>query len=46
MKKLLSILSAVVLLSSCGVVSNLNQGRLLQGGVYVAQALTLSDAQV
>ena len=46
MKKLLSILSAVVLLSSCGVVSNLNQSRLLQGGVYVAQALTLNDAQV
>lgn len=46
MKKLLSILSAVVLLSSCGVVSNLNQSRLLQGGVYAVQALTLSDSQV
>lgn len=48
MKKFLSLVVAVAVLSSCGVVSNLNLDtqRLLQGGVYAVQALTLTDEQV
>ena len=46
MKRILSIVAAVVLLSSCSVLGNLNANRLLQSGAYAAQALTLSDAQV
>ena len=46
MKRILSILAAALLLSSCGMLANLNTERLMQSGVYAAQALTLSDAQV
>ena len=46
MKRILCLLAVAVGLSSCGVVSQLDAGRLLQGGVYAAQALTLTDAQV
>ena len=46
MKRLFVLLVSALLLSSCGVLANLDSGRLLQGGVYAAQALTLSDQQV
>ena len=46
MKKFLCLLAAALVLSSCGVVSNLNSTRLVQGGVYALQALTLTDEQV
>ena len=46
MKRIFSLLAAVAVLSSCGTLSNLNSERLLQGGVYAVQALTLTDAQV
>ncbi|MBO5596135.1 MAG: M48 family metallopeptidase [Bacteroidales bacterium] len=46
MKKFFSLIAAVLVLSSCGVMSNLSSDRLLQGGVYALQALTLSDSQV
>ncbi len=46
MKKFFSLIAAVLVLSSCGVMSNLSGDRLLQGGVYALQALTLSDSQV
>ncbi len=48
MKRFLSFVAAALVLSSCGSLnlSNLNTERLLQGGVYAAQALTLTDAQV
>lgn len=48
MKRLLSFIAAALVLASCGSVNlqNLNTERLLQGGVYAIQALTLSDAQV
>ena len=46
MKRILCLVAVAIGLSSCGVVSQLDAGRLLQGGVYAAQALTLSDAQV
>ncbi|MBR1509504.1 MAG: M48 family metallopeptidase [Bacteroidales bacterium] len=46
MKRFLSLIAAALLLTSCGVLSNLNSERLLQGGVYAIQALTLSDEQV
>ena len=46
MKRILCLVAVVLGLSSCGVVSQLNTGRLIQGGVYAAQALTLTDAQV
>lgn len=46
MKRILCLAAVVLGLSSCGVVSQLDTGRLLQGGVYAAQALTLTDAQV
>ena len=46
MKRFLSLVAVVMALSSCGVVSQLDSGRLLQGGVYAVQALTLTDDQV
>ena len=46
MKRFLSLVAVVMALSSCGVVSQLDSGRLLQGGVYAIQALTLTDDQV
>ena len=46
MKRILCLVAVAVGLSSCGVVSKLDSGRLIQGGVYAAQALTLTDAQV
>lgn len=46
MKRILCLAAVVIGLSSCGVVSQLDAGRLLEGGVYAAQALTLTDAQV
>ena len=46
MKRILCRVAVVLGLSSCGVVYQLNTGRLIQGGVYAAQALTLTDAQV
>lgn len=46
MKRILCLLTLALGLSSCGVVSQLDAGRLLQGGVFAAQALTLTDAQV
>lgn len=46
MKRFFLLLAAALTLSSCGVMQNLNSERLLQGGVYVAQALSLTDDQV
>jgi putative metalloprotease len=46
MKRILCLAAVALGLSSCGVVSQLDAGRLLEGGVYAAQALTLTDAQV
>lgn len=46
MKRFLLLLAAALTLSSCSVMQNLNSERLLQGGVYVAQALSLTDQQV
>ena len=46
MKRFLSlVLSAGLLLASCGTL-NLDTARLMQSGIYAAQALTLSDDQV
>ena len=38
--------AAAAALCSCSVMQNLNSERLMQGGVYIAQALTLTDDQV
>ncbi len=46
MKRILAFLMAAILFTSCGVVQNLDTSRLLQGGAYAAQALSLSDEQV
>ena len=46
MKRILCLAAVALGLTSCGVVSQLDAGRLLEGGVYAAQALTLTDAQV
>ena len=46
MKRFLSLVAAVAVLSSCGVVSQLDSGRLIQGGIYAVQALSLTDDQV
>ena len=46
MKRFLSLVAVVAVLSSCGVVSQLDSGRLLQGGIYAVQALSLTDDQV
>ena len=48
MKKMLSLLAASLLMASCSTLSqlNLDPQRLMQGGIYAAQALTLTDAQV
>ena len=45
MRKILTLVAASVLLVSCGTLS-LDPQRLIQSGVYAAQALSLSDAQV
>ena len=46
MKRFFLLLAAALTLSSCAVMQNLNSERLLQGGVYIAQALSLTDQQV
>ena len=46
MKRILSLVVAVVLLSSCSLLQNLNTTRLMQSGMIAAQALTITDAQV
>ena len=46
MKRVLSLIVAALLLTSCGTLSNLNADRLMQSGAYALQALTLSDDQV
>ena len=48
MKKLLSLIATGMLLVSCGSMGNLSLDpqRLMQGGAYALQALTLTDAQV
>ena len=46
MKRYLLLLAGALCLCSCSVMQKLNQERLLQGGVYVAQAVSLTDAQV
>ena len=46
MKRFFLLLAAALTLSSCAVLQNLNSERLLQGGVYIAQALSLTDQQV
>ena len=46
MKRFFLLLAAALTLSSCSVMQNLNSERLLQGGVYIAQALSLTDQQV
>lgn len=46
MKRIICFLAAAALFTSCGVLQNLDSERLLQGGVYAAQALTLTDEQV
>ena len=46
MKRIFFVLAAALVITSCGVVQNLNSERLLQGGVYIAQALSLTDEQV
>lgn len=46
MKKFISLCAAALMLVSCATLSSLNPERLVQSGVYAAQALTLSDAQV
>ena len=48
MKKILSLIATGMLLVSCGSMGNLSLDpqRLMQGGAYALQALTLTDAQV
>ena len=46
MKRFFLLLAAALTLSSCGVLQNLNSERLMEGGVYIAQALSLTDDQV
>lgn len=46
MKRLLLLAAAALSLASCSVLQNLNSERLLTGGSYAVQALTLSDADV
>ena len=45
MKRIFSLVAAALLLVSCSTLS-LNPQRLLQGGMYAAQALSLTDADV
>ena len=45
-KVLILATAAAAALCSCSVMQNLNSERLMQGGVYIAQALTLTDDQV
>lgn len=46
MKRIIIIAAAAMALSSCAALQGLNQQRLLQSGVYAAQALTLPESQV
>ena len=46
MKRLLLLAAAALSLASCSVLQNLNSERLLTGGTYAVQALTLSDEEV
>lgn len=46
MKRILCLLATVAALSSCSVIGKLNTQRLQQGGLYLAQALILTDDQV
>ena len=47
MKRIIILVAAAaVALSSCSTLSKLNSERLLQGGVYAAQALTLPESDV
>ena len=48
MKKILSLIATGMLLVSCGSMGSLSLDpqRLMQGGAYALQALTLTDAQV
>ena len=46
MKRLLLLAAAALTLASCSVLQNLNSERLLTGGSYAIQALTLSDEEV
>lgn len=46
MKRLLLLAAAALTLASCSVLQNLNSERLLTGGSYAVQALTLSDEEV
>ena len=46
MKRILCLVAVALGLSSCSVLSSLNTERLLQGGMYAAQALSLTDDQV
>ena len=46
MKRFLLLAAAVLSLASCSVLQNLNSERLLTGGSYAIQALTLSDEEV
>ena len=45
MKRILSLVVTGLMLVSCGTL-NLDTARLMQSGIYAAQALTLTDAQV
>lgn len=46
MKRLLVIVAAALTLMSCGALQNVDQQRLVQGGAYAVQALTLPKSDV
>ena len=46
MKRLLVIVAAALTVMSCGVLQNVDQQRLVQGGAYAVQALTLPKSDV
>lgn len=46
MKRIVILLAAVMALSSCSTLGKLNQQRLIQGGAYAVQALTLPESDV
>ncbi|MBQ9893611.1 MAG: M48 family metallopeptidase [Bacteroidales bacterium] len=46
MKKIVILVSAAIMMSSCGMLSNLDSGRLMESGLGALQALTLTDEQV
>ena len=46
MKRILFLLTVALLTSSCAVMANLDQTRVLMGAAKVAQAASISDAQV